>query len=190
MSHWAQCYLLHDLPNNNNAFQNNAFEFITDSLCKSQLSVLCFCHGLHQIWHEYSQRRSLRLEFRGEAERRQSIGVETVSLNRERRRRALGLSFLVLPMYLMYWHFLSVSAQCVFVSVSISVCAFWQCPRFCMKFHQSVCTHKSSDTHLEKNKTKTSPACSRSETACVVRVHGFRPANKRSNMPAECEGAA
>lgn len=62
------------------------------------------------------------------------------------------------PCYLMHRCFLFTAAPCTFGSPSISACASWRCPRFCMKFHQSVCARKSSDAHLRSRSLARSPS--------------------------------
>lgn len=143
-------------------FKTNAFEFVTDGMCKSQLSVLCLCHGPHQICHVNSQKHMLLVELRGEAKHQYTVGVKIVSSVQllPVLREQMMSSWPSLSCLPVVWN-VPLSAQCVCFcrSLSVSACALWQCPWFCMKFHHTIYAHKPSDTHLKTTPLQSEAAC-------------------------------
>lgn len=100
----------------------------------------------------------------GEAGRRRRWGkyrgLKAVSLNEAGGGASenLGLSFLAFLTLLFNTDVSFSWRHRVFGSPSISACASWRCPRFCMKFHQSVCARKSSHAR-SRSRSLSQPPC-------------------------------
>lgn len=175
-------------------FKTNVFEFRTDSLCKSQLSALYFCHGPHQIWHVNSPPPPkktvccwLNLEVRTSVTTRRQLKLFIEfhwCLCKESAWWALGLSFLVFPLCWMYQDPLSLAAQCVCMCVFLWICVCPLAPWFCMKFHHTVYTHTHTHTIPFRHTLCSSSLAEWSRLPCPFQ--GYRFANKRSNVSMGC----
>ena len=198
MSQWALCYLLRDLPNGNNAFQNKRIWISYRQ--RVQITAICLVFLSRSAYYFQinpppppTKKKIvccwLNLEVRTSITTRRwlKLFIEfNWCLCEENARWALDLSFLVFSLFWMYQDPLSLAAQCVCMSVCFceSVCALW--------LHGFAWNFITPSTHTHTH-THTSPF---SSTLCSSTLtewsrsprpfQGYRFADKRSNVSMGC----
>lgn len=171
MSQRALCYLVHDLPSSNNAFQNKHIWIHYRQ--RKQITAVCLVFSswsTSNLTHKFSKAYAIYWFKR--------LGQVSI------RFLALGLFLKCCPtraneeLSFFFWMcrgLVSLSAQhlCVYVDLSvycIRTCTLWRCPCFCIKFH-----------HTHTNPQIVEAGFARCRRLCIAFLQIYRFANRRSD---------